>query len=136
MITIATNINREERLDGLDSMLANGYALREQEILRAQLADSMEPIRQWDNVNTSNITNMTNMFQHSNSLTNFPSLTTTSIDTDTSVYISDEIDDLQKDITFLDEELIKHRKESKQEIDELKEELLKLKNNMKLILET
>ena len=136
MITIATNINREERLDGLDSMLANGYALREQEILRAQLADSIEPNRQWDNVNTSNVTNMTNMFQHSNSLTNFPSLTTTSIDTDTSVYISDEIDDLQKDITFLDEELIKHRKESKQEIDELKEELLKLKNNMKLILET
>ncbi len=136
MITIATNINREERLDGLDSMLANGYALREQEILRAQLADSMEPSEQWDNVNTSNLTNMTNMFQHSNSLTNFPSLTTTSIDTDTSVYISDEIDDLQKDITFLDDELTKHRKESKQEIDELKEELLKLKNNMKLILET
>jgi len=136
MITIATNINREERLDGLDSMLANGYALREQEILRAQLADSMEPSEQWDNVNTSNITNMTNMFQHSNSLTNVPTLTTTSIDTDTSVYISDEIDDLQKDITFLDDELTKHRKESKQEIDELKEELLKLKNNMKLILET
>ncbi len=136
MITIATNINREERLDGLDSMLANGYALREQEILRAQLADSMEPSEQWDNVNTSNLTNMTNMFQHSNRLTNFPSLTTTSIDTNTSVYISDEIDDLQKDITFLDDELTKHRKESKQEIDELKEELLKLKNNMKLILET